>query len=165
MRKTKPGITIEIPNFGNRTIHTVVSDYTGTLASGGKLAKGVRKRLRKLLQRVDVHVITADSFGTAANELRGLVEPHVLPKGRHDTAKERMVKGFDLAHVAAFGNGNNDRKMLLAVKSGGGLAISVDNGEGCALEAMLGAHLHIVGAGSALDLLLEPTRCKATLRF
>ncbi|HTR57598.1 MAG TPA: ATPase P [Casimicrobiaceae bacterium] len=165
MRKRKPGITIEIPNFGSRTIHTIVSDYTGTLACGGKLAAGVRKRLRRLLRRVDVHVVTADSFGTAANELRGIVEPRVLPKGRHDTAKERIVKGFDLAHVAAFGNGNNDRRMLRAVKSGGGLAISVDNGEGCSLEAMLGAHLHIVGAKSALDLLLEPTRCKATLRF
>lgn len=54
--------------------------------------------------------------------------------------------------------------MLKAVKDAGGLAVAVDNGEGCAPEAMQNAHIFIVGITNALDLLLEPIRCKATLR-
>jgi hypothetical protein len=38
-------------------------------------------------------------------------------------------------------------------------------GEGCALDAVLNSHVDIVGAANALDLLLDPTRCTATLRF
>jgi hypothetical protein len=53
---------------------------------------------------------------------------------------------------------------LKAVKEAGGLAIAVENGEGCALDAILNANLFVVGAVNALDLLLEPTRLLATLR-
>jgi soluble P-type ATPase len=68
-------------------------------------------------------------------------------------------------HVASFGNGNNDRLQLKVVKEAGGLATAVENGEGCALEAILSANVFVVGAVNALDLLLEPTRLRATLRF
>ena len=109
--------------------------------------------------------MTSDSFGTAKEELAGVVTPDILTKERHDLEKQDYVKTFDLKHVAAFGNGNNDRLLLKTVKEGGGLAIAVDNGEGCAVDALLNAHLFIVGAANALNLLLEPRSCKATLRF
>jgi len=70
----------------------------------------------------------------------------------------------EAGNIAAFGNGRNDALMLKAVKDAGGLAIAVDNGEGCAVEALQNAHIFIVGITNALDLLLDPTRCKATLR-
>ncbi len=66
--------------------------------------------------------------------------------------------------VAAFGNGRNDVLMLRAVKNAGGLAVAIDNGEGCAVEALQNADIFIVGIANGLDLLLDPTRCKATLR-
>jgi soluble P-type ATPase len=162
---TKPGIAIDIPGFGLRDIRIVVSDYTGTHSRGGSVRPAVRKRLRKLAKLVDLHVITADSFGSAAEELRGITKPYLLRTSRHDEEKATYVCRFDLTHVAAFGNGNNDRLMLKAVKEGGGLAVAVDNGEGCAIDTMLNAHLFIAGAAHAIDLLLDPTRLKATLRF
>jgi len=161
----KPGITIDIPGFGKRHIRIVVSDFTGTHSQGGAVPPAVRKRLRQLARLVDLHIITADSFGTAAQELRGITAPYILRSGRHDREKARYVRQFNLTHVAAFGNGNNDRLMLKTVKQGGGLVIAVDNGEGCALEALLNAHVFIVGAANALDLLLDPLRLKATLRY
>lgn len=161
----KPGIVIDIPGFGPRHIETVVSDYTGTHACGGLVRAAVKKRLRALAKRVDLHIITADTFGAAEKELRGIAHPHLLRTARHDTEKAAFVAGFRMAHVAAFGNGNNDRLMLKAVKEAGGLAVAVDNGEGCALDALLNAHLFIVGAANAIDLLLDPKRTKATLRF
>lgn len=161
----KPGISIDIPGFGSRKIHTIVSDYTGTLSCKGKLVPGLKERLLKLLDRVEIHVVTSDSFGTAAEELRGVLTPYILREERHDLEKERYVRRLDLPYVAAFGNGNNDRLLLNAVKQAGGLAIAVDNGEGCATDALVNAHSFIMGAANALDLLLEVTSCKATLRF
>jgi soluble P-type ATPase len=68
----KPGITVDIPGFGKVQINSILSDYTGTLACGGKLVLGVKDRLLRLAERVDIHVVTADSFGTAEEQLKGL---------------------------------------------------------------------------------------------
>src|ERR1039458_1530256 len=161
----KPGITIDIPGFGERHIRIAVSDYTGTHSFGGVIEPDVKRKLRELAAVVDLHIVTADSFGTAERELAGIAIPYKLRSGRHDIEKVDYVSHFHLPHVAAFGNGNNDRLMLRAVKEGGGLAIAVDNGEGCALDAMRNADLFVVGAANAMDLLLDPLRLKATPRF
>ncbi len=161
----KPGIVMDIPRFGRREIHAVVSDFTGTLSRGGKLVPGVKERLVRLIELVDVHVVTSDVFGTAKEQLDGVLEPYIIGAGRQDTEKERYLSRMDARHVAALGNGNNDRRLLKKVKKSGGLAIAVENGEGCALLALLNAHLVVFGAANALDLLLEPKACLATLRL
>ena len=161
----KRGIGIDIPGFGKRVIRTIISDYTGTLSCRGKLTPGVRPRLRRLVKLVDLEIVTADTYGTARQELRGIAVPNMLRKKRQDTEKRDFAKEFDLRHVAAFGNGNNDRLLLRAVTNGGGIAIAVDNGEGCALDALAHANILIFGAANALDLLLKTNALKATLRF
>jgi soluble P-type ATPase len=161
----KPGIVVDIPGFGKRDIRIVISDYTGTHSCGGSIAPEVKRKLLELVTLVELHIVTADSFGTAERELAGIATPHKLLTDSHDLEKAAYVAQFDLRHVAAFGNGNNDRLMLKAVRESGGLAIAVDNGEGCALDAMRNADLFVVGAANAIDLLLDPVRLKATLRF
>jgi soluble P-type ATPase len=161
----KPGITIDIPGFGKRQLRIAISDYTGTHSFRGVIEPDVKRRLRQLVTLVELYIVTADSFGTAESELSGITKPYKLRTGSHDIEKAAYVSQFDLQHVVAFGNGNNDRLMLKAVKGGGGLAIAVDNGEGCAMDAMRNADLFVVGAANAIDLLLEPLRLKATLRF
>jgi soluble P-type ATPase len=162
----KPGIAIDIPGSGKLQINAILTDYTGTLAFNGKLVPGVRDRLLRLAKRVDIHVVTADSFGTAEEELKGL--PLVckrLTGEKEDVQKAHYAAELGPRHVVSFGNGNNDRLHLKVVKEAGGLAVAVDNGEGCALDAILNAHLFVLGAVNALDLLLEPTKLRATLRF
>jgi soluble P-type ATPase len=163
----KSGITIDIPRFGDLHIKTIVSDYTGTHSRGGQLVSGSRQRLIRLAKLVDIVILTSDSFGTAKEQLRGV--PHQFERLQAnkpaDVQKKKLVERYDPRHVAAFGNGNNDRLMLKSVRKAGGLAIAVDNGEGCAIDAIMSAHLFIVGSANALDLLLQPTRFKATLRF
>jgi len=161
----KPGIAIDIPSFGKRVIRTIVSDYTGTLSYRGKLAPGVKSRLLRLRKLVDLEIVTGDTYGTARQQLKGIAVPNMLRKKRQDIEKRDFAKKFDLRHVAAFGNGNNDRLLLRAVKKAGGLAIAVDNGEGCALDALFAANLLISGAANALDLLLDSKALIATLRF
>jgi len=162
----KRGIEIDIPGFGKRVIHAIISDYTGTLSRHGKLTPGVRPRLLRLQKFVDVKIVTADTYGMAARQLSGIAEPHFLKrKSGQDKEKRDFARKFDLPHVAAFGNGNNDRLLLRAVKNGGGIAIAVDNGEGCAVDALLAANIFIFGAANALDLLLKTNALKATLRL
>jgi soluble P-type ATPase len=160
-----PGIAIDVPGLGRRIIRTVVSDYTGTLSCHGKLTPGVKPLLRRLSKLVELAIVTADTYGTARQQLRGIVVPHLLEQKRQDLEKRDFVQPFDLTAVAAFGNGNNDRFLLRRVREAGGLAIAVDNGEGCALDALRNAHIFISGARNALTLLLNPTALKATLRF
>ena len=159
-------IRIDIPGFGPREITTVVTDYTGTHAFAGKLRSEVRTRLIELAQQAEIHVLTSDTFGTAERELHDLpVTLHLLTGVKHDEQKRAFVLAKDAAHVAALGNGNNDRLMLEAVRDAGGLAIAVDNGEGCAVGALLAAHISVHGSENALDLLLDQDRFRATLRF
>ncbi len=165
-------IEISIPRFGpgrpssgRISIARIVTDYTGTLSCGGKLTAGVEDRLRRLKALVEIHVISSDSFGTAREELAAIpLEPHILTTCEHDEEKREYVNAHEPNLIAAYGNGRNDALMLKAVKDAGGLAIAVDNGEGCAFEAMQNAHIFVMGIANALDLLLEPIRCKATLR-
>lgn len=160
-------IALDIPGFGRLEIHRFVTDYTGTHSYGGQVADGVRVRLKQLATALEIHVLTSDTFDTAQSELAGLpITVHLLGGDEpHDEQKARYVKTLDPQHVVAFGNGNNDRLLLKTVKDAGGLAVAVDNGEGCALDAVLNANILIRGSENALDLLLEPDRCKATLRF
>ena len=162
----KPGIAIEIPGFGKLQINAILSDYTGTLSFSGKLVTGVKDRLVRLAQLVDIHVVTADTFGTAEKELKGLpVVCRRLEGSREDVQKQRYAMELNPHCLASLGNGNNDRLHLKLVKEAGGLAIAVENGEGCALDAILNSNILVFGAVNALDLLLEPIRLRATLRF
>lgn len=162
----KRGIVLEIPGFGTLKLRTMVSDYTGTLSRGGKMTLEVKRRLARLAELIDIHILTADTFGTAERELENVpVILHLLGPSDQDVQKMEYVKRCDPRHVVAAGNGNNDRLLLKTVKEAGGLAIAVDNGEGCAIDTIQNANLLIGGAANALDLLLEPNRLKATLRF
>jgi soluble P-type ATPase len=90
-----------------------------------------------------------------------------IPSGvPHDEFKEKYIRelGLDLRAVAVFGNGRNDAKWLEAVKDAGGLAIAVDVGEGCAIQAMNSATIFVSGIANALDLLLDTKRVIGTLR-
>jgi soluble P-type ATPase len=161
-------IKLMIPGFGALEVRRVVTDYTGTHSFKGVVRRTVRTRLARLAGLVDVHVLTVDTFGTARRELARLpVELHFLndDRSRNDKEKQRFVMKYEPKHVAAFGNGTMDRLLLKTVRDAGGLAVAVDNGEGCALDAILNANILVHGSEQALDLLLEPTSCKATLRF
>jgi soluble P-type ATPase len=164
----KPGITIEIPRFRTLETRTMVSDYTGTLSCRGKLSAGVREQLLMLNEWIDIHVISSDSFGTAKQELSEvsfvIFQDLSEISDPHDLAKQRYVEGLNAPNVVALGNGNNDRLMLQTIKKAGGLAIAVDNGEGCATDALTNADLFISGAVNALNLLLIRNSCRATLR-
>jgi P-type E1-E2 ATPase len=155
-------LEIDIHGFGAVKLEHLVSDFTGTLSFNGKLIPGVEERLNKLASLIDIHVLTSDTFGTARSELKNVrCETHVLKGEYHDLQKEEYVENLGTTSVVAFGNGNNDRKMLRVARIG----IAVDEGEGCAVDIMMAGDVHVTSIINGLDLLLNPKRLKATLRY
>ena len=58
-------IRIDIPGFGTVEIEHLVSDFTGTLSEDGTLCEGVKERLNRLADDIQIHVLTADTFNVA----------------------------------------------------------------------------------------------------
>ena len=155
-------LEIDIPGFGLVRLEHLVSDFTGTLSVDGVLLPGVKGQLNEIAKFLVIHILTADTFGKAREELNGInCEMHILSGDDHDVQKEEYVKKLGVDSVVAFGNGNNDRKMLKAARFG----IAVSQGEGCAVDAITSADIHVTSANIGLDLLLHPKRIKATQRY
>ena len=155
-------VEVDIPGFGMVKLHHLVSDFTGTLSVDGVLLPNVAARLNELSEIMNIHILTADTFGKARAELKEIkCALHILAGKDQDVQKEAFVMKLGPEGVVAFGNGKNDRKMLKAAKIG----IAVTEGEGCAVDAIIAADIHVRSALDGIDLLLNPKRCKATLRF
>jgi len=156
-------IEIDIPGFGEAKLKHFVTDFSGTLSLDGHILTKLKDRLDKLAEEIEIHILTADTHGKARDELRG-IKGHIQllsPGVREDDRKEDYVRRLGAAGVVAAGNGNNDRKMLKAARIG----IAVCIGEGCAADAIKAADIMVFRAEDAFDLLLKPSRLKATLRF
>ncbi len=155
-------IEIEIAGFGFIKAKHLVSDFTGTLSVGGKLLPGVKERLNRLSKSLTIHVLTSDTYGKAKTELKDInCQMHILKGEYHDLQKEEYVLDLGASSVIAFGNGNNDRKLLRVSR----LGIAVTEGEGCSIDALMAADIHVSSIKNGLDLLLNPKGCKATLRY
>jgi len=154
-------VNIDIPGLGPIELRNMVTDYTGTLSASGRLIEGTSERIRQISGSMEIYVLTADTFGTAASELKGLpVKIIKLKEGEEDIQKEVFVKRLGPETVIALGNGNNDRLMLRRAKIG----IAIMEAEGCACSAIHNADIVVRGIIDALDMLLEPLKIKATLR-
>ena len=154
-------LTIEIPGSPPLYLHHLVLDYNGTLAIDGRLLPTVADLLNALSSHLTVHVITADTFGTAQAALTGVTcQLGILPPGRQDEAKRDYVQQLGAAGCVAIGNGRNDRLMLQTVA----LGIAVMQAEGTAVATLTAAHILIPTIQDALHLLREPRRLIATLR-
>lgn len=155
-------IEIDIPGFGSVKLEHLVSDFTGTLSYDGKLIPGVKEKLNELAGHLTIHVLTSDTFGTAVAELEGVnCQAHILEGEFHDLQKEEYVERLGATSVAAFGNGNNDRKMLRVARIG----IAVTEREGSAVDILMAGDLNVTGILNGLDLLLNTKQLKATLRY
>jgi len=154
-------IEINIPTFGFLRLAYLVTDYNGTLAKDGILLPGVSDRLIKLASLLELHVLTADTFGLAEAQLRDLpIKLTVLSKNNEALQKQQYLEAIGAENVVAFGNGNNDQMMLRAAR----LSITVIGPEGASFGAIQAANIIVTNIGDGLDLLINPLRCVATLR-
>lgn len=150
-----------IPGFGRLELTDAVCDYNGTLAADGLLIDGVHERIQCLSSELRVHVVTADTFGSAATQLQRLPCALVILDAENQAeAKRDFVQSLSAAHVVAIGNGRNDRMMLEAAA----LGIAVCGAEGAAAHVLQAGDIVVGRIVDALDLLLHPKRLMATLR-
>lgn len=154
-------IAVAVPGFGQLCIEHLVCDYNGTLAADGVLLPGVAEALRGVAGEVAVHVVTADTFGRAAEQLEGLpLRLVVLPSELQSEAKAEYVARLGAERVMALGNGRNDAAMLRAAR----LGVALIQTECAATAALAAADLVATDVLAAVAMLHEPRRLVAALR-
>lgn len=154
-------LTIEVPGYKRFDLEHLVLDFNGTLACDGKVLAGVNERLNHLAGSLNIHVLTADSFGSAQTELVGCpCKLHVIGHEHQDRGKQEYIRQLGCSTTVCIGNGQNDRLMLKEAN----LGICVCMAEGAATPAILAADILCPDILSALDLLIHPVRLIATLR-
>ncbi|MGD8414833.1 MAG: ATPase P [Candidatus Latescibacterota bacterium] len=155
-------IQLNIPGKDPVRVECLVLDYNGTMAVDGLPRDGCLERLARLGEIVEVHVVTADTFGTVTGQLSGSgFTVEILPPGRQDEAKAAYVRKLGLRTTVAVGNGANDARMLREAA----LGIAVVQQEGAAFAAIQNADAVFSHINDALDALLQPDRLVATLRI
>ncbi|SEM64824.1 Soluble P-type ATPase [Syntrophus gentianae] len=154
-------ISISVPGYGALQLKYLVMDYNGTLAVDGRLLEGVSARLQQLSGQLELHVVTADTFGCVQNALDHMpCTVHVLPLGDQARAKENYIRNLGAEWTVAMGNGRNDRLMLAVAALGIGVILA----EGACGATLAAADVVCRSIEDALDLLLFPQRLIATLR-
>lgn len=154
-------IELNIPGRGLIQLYHLVSDVNGTLALDGTLLPGVSNALLALGDRLELHLLTADTHGKQAAIDRQLgLQAVRIPPGGESEHKAAFVEQLGTEHVIAFGQGANDAGMLKAA----GLGIAVLSAEGLAVETLTAADLLVPDIQSGLALLERPLRLVASLR-
>ena len=154
-------IELNIPGRGTIQLEHLVCDVNGTLAVDGVLIEGVGKNLPKLRDRLQIHLLTADTHGRQdhLDQQLGMAATRIKP-GQEAEQKQHYVQGLGAEHVVAIGQGANDAAMLQTAAVG----ICVLSQEGTAIETLLAADLVVPHILNALDMLEKPLRLLATLR-
>jgi len=142
-------------------LHHLVLDVNGTLTIDGQLIPGVKERIKNLNGKLDIHLVTADTFGQGADIATELgTEFSRVDANQGGKDKKEYLLKLGKGNTAAVGNGYNDIQMLEEAV----LGIAVIGNEGCSAEAIRRADIVVNDINDALDLLLNPKRIIATLR-
>ncbi len=155
-------IELTIPGRGKLTLEHLVLDVNGTLALDGELINGVEQALAELQDRLQIHLVTADTHGRQAE-----IDSHLglravrLQPGSEVEQKAAYVRQLGAEKTAAIGQGANDTGMLEAAA----LGIAVLAREGLSTAALKAADLVVPDILAALELFERPLRIIASLRL
>ncbi len=155
-------LEIDIPGYRELNIEYLVSDYNGTIAYNGQLINDVDKLILKLSDVLEIHIVTADTFGGVKESLHGLpVNLSILSSHNpQDKQKAQYVKKLGADKTVALGNGRNDFLMLKEAA----LGVCIVEVEGMYSRNILVSDIVCKSAIDALNLLTNPKRLIATLR-
>jgi soluble P-type ATPase len=154
-------IEIDIP--GNRIIRlqNLLFDYNGTLAVDGSLLPNVKEMLIELSGKLNIHIVTADTFGMVKEKMSGLeCTINIITAGNEQLQKLSYLQSLKAEETVCMGNGSNDVLMLEQAT----LGILVIGNEGAAASCFKHADIVCNNIQDALNLLLNPQRIIATLR-
>ncbi len=155
-------LEIKIPGYKTLNIQHLVLDFNGTIAKEGKLIEGVKEMLDKISGIIEVHILTADTFGTVRDEFSGNeINIEIIDENQRSIDyKKEFIKSLGKESVIAIGNGNNDAKMLKTAE----LGIAIIGGEGAAINSLWNAEVAVNSIMDALNLITNKKGLIATLR-
>lgn len=155
-------IALELPGRGiTLQLHYLLLDVNGTISVDGQLIPGVKERIEVLKEQLTIYLLTADTFGRAAETAKETgtelfkVDAY---QGGHD--KKAFLLKLGKEHSAAIGNGFNDTCMLEEAA----LGIAVIGREGSSMQAIKKADIVVNNVNDALDIFIHTKRLVATLR-
>jgi len=154
-------ITIDIPGWGNIDIENIVLDLNGTIATDGRISQEVKEKINLLSENVKIYVLTADTQGTASEEIQDMIAELIKIIGE-DSKKGKLefLSSLKPEMTVAIGNGSNDQFLMEETA----LGIAVLGDEGVSFSALKNADIIVKNISDALDLFLRPKRLIATLR-
>jgi len=154
-------IELNIPGRGLLQLEHLVCDVNGTLTLDGQLLDGMARLLTGLRDRLQIHLVTADTHRRQhiIDSQLGL-RAILLQPGNETLQKAEVVHRLGAKQVAAIGQGANDAEMLRAAA----LGICVLSPEGAAVPTLLAADILAANIFDALNLFENPLRIVASLR-
>ena len=154
-------LEINIPGRGTLQLYHLVCDVNGTLATDGQIHEGLSQIIQSLRDRLEIHLLTADTHGKQAiiDQQLGLQAVRIQPGGEAQQ-KAAYVRNLGAEHVIAIGQGANDAGMLKEAT----LGICILSPEGTATETLLASDLVASDIFTALNLIEKPLRIVASLR-
>jgi soluble P-type ATPase len=154
-------LSVTIPGGKILKIENLVLDYNGTLALDGFLLPKVADLLTKIAEDLEIHVVTADTFGLAAQALAELpLKLSILGPSEQAKAKLNYVTNLGLDKTCAIGNGQNDHLMVKSCL----LGLAIIGPEGASQLTVSAADIICTDIAAALSLFLHPLRLVASLR-
>jgi soluble P-type ATPase len=154
-------IELTIPGRGIYQLEHLVCDVNGTLAVDGQLFDGLVRQLTELCDRLELHLLTADTHGRQDIIDQQLnIKAIRIKASKEAEQKAAYVEKLGADQVVAIGQGANDALMLKYAA----LGICVFSPEGVAVETMIAADLMTPDIKTALELLIKPLRIVASLR-
>ncbi len=154
-------INVNILGFEDLTLTDVIFDYNGTLAVDGILIEGVAEQLIALAEKINIHVVTGDSLGTARDELKGIpCTVFITPQREQGLAKQAYIQKLNPQSTISIGNGRNDQQIMKESAVG----VIILGPEGAAKEAVMAADIIVTNIFDAINLLLHPGHLLSTLR-
>jgi len=150
-----------VPGRGILQLQYLVCDVNGTLALDGRLIDGVVRSLKTLRDRLEIHLVTANTHGLQDQIDHQMgITAHILQAGGEKDQKTAFVQSLGTQHVVAVGQGANDAGMLAAAV----LGICILSREGTYAETLAAADIVVPDILAAFELLEKPLRLIATLR-
>jgi P-type E1-E2 ATPase len=154
-------IELNIPGRGQIQLEYLVSDINGTIAVDGHLIEGVPRLINDLQDRLEVHLLSADTHGRQSQIERKLNLKMVrIHPGDEQDQKAAYLERIGSQNVIAFGQGANDASMLKKAVIG----ICILSAEGVAVETFNSADLVVPDIETAFELIQKPIRLVASLR-
>lgn len=153
-------LEFKIPGREVLKIENLCLDYNGTIAYNGELIDGVKEKIIELSNKLNIYVLTADTYKTVEKQCENLgIQVKTFDQEGAALCKEKIIKSLD-GNTASIGNGFNDIQMF----DNSVLSFAVIEQEGLCSKLLNHSDIVVTSIIDAFNLLLDENKMKATLR-